>query len=150
MSFVVFQHDDLGDNNVLLELDASWCSIRLSGARAMAKAIGDNNKLIGLNLANNSFANDTLPILIESLKRNVILTELNLEGNQIFSRYDSRIREKPTILINGEESLLFKFLVAAGTNQSLKRFHVTNDRRLVFSIASRRSSWERTIWTNDA
>lgn len=128
MSFRVFQHNDLGDNNVLLELDASWCSIRLSGARAMAKAIGDNNKLIGLNLSNNSFANDTLPILNESLKRNLVLIELNFEGNHFVSRYDSKIREKPTILINGEESLLFKFLVSAGTNQSLKRFRVNEKR----------------------
>lgn len=145
----LFRHDDLGDNNVLLELDASWCSIRLSGARAMAKAIGDNNKLIVLNVSNNSFANDTLPILTESLKRNLILNELNLEGNHLFLRYESKIREKSSILITGEESSLFKFFVSAGTNQSLKRLRVTREetkiRRSMFSFCF---SWAKIIWIN--
>lgn len=128
--------DHLGDNNVLIELDASWCSIRLSGARAMAKAIGDNNKLLALNLSNNSFSNDTLAILADSLKRNVILLDLSFEGNHFFCRYDTRIREKPSLLTTGEESLLFKFLVAAGTNQSLKKLGVSRGVQIVRSFSS--------------
>jgi hypothetical protein len=114
----------LGDNNVLLHLDVSWCSIRLLGARALAKAIGDNNKLIALDLSNNSFTNETIEHLTNSLTRNMILCDLNLSGNQIFCRYDGRIKSDPSILIIGKESLVYKMLVAAATNQSLKIFRV--------------------------
>lgn len=90
----------------------------------MAKAIGDNNKLLSLNIANNSFTNETVDILIESLTRNVILVELNLEGNHISCRFDSRIHHDPSILIIGKEALCYRLLVAAATNQSLKRLLV--------------------------
>ncbi|CAF4272632.1 unnamed protein product, partial [Rotaria magnacalcarata] len=61
----------LVDNHVLLNLDISWCSIRLLGAKALAKAIGDNNKLVSLNLSSNSFTNDTLELITQSLSRNM-------------------------------------------------------------------------------
>ncbi|CAF0797887.1 unnamed protein product [Rotaria sordida] len=114
----------LSDNSTLLNLDVSWCSIRLMGARALAEAIGSNNKLISLNLSNNSFINDTVEFLTNSLTRNMTLNILNLSGNQIFCRYDTRIKEDPSILITGKESFIYKMFVAAATNQALKIFQI--------------------------
>ncbi|CAF1323806.1 unnamed protein product [Rotaria sp. Silwood1] len=114
----------LRENNILLNLDISWCSIRLKGTRALAEAIGENNKLISLDLSNNSFANDTVELLTNSLTRNMILNILNLSGNQIFCRYDTKIKEDPSILIIGKESLVYKMFVAAATNQALKIFQI--------------------------
>lgn len=94
------------------------------GARAIAKAIGDNNKLTTFNLSNNSFANDSVEILTNSLTRNMILKELNLTGNEIFCRYDTRINNDPSILIIGKEAIVYRMLVAAATNQSLTIFRV--------------------------
>jgi len=94
------------------------------GARALAKAIGDNNKLISLDLSNNSFTNDTIEFLTNSLIRNMILKDLNLFGNEIFSRYDIKIRDDPSILLVGKEAFIYKMLVAAATNQALKIFRV--------------------------
>jgi Ran GTPase-activating protein (RanGAP) involved in mRNA processing and transport len=94
------------------------------GARALAKSIGDNNKLLSLNLSNNSFTNDTIEILTNSLTRNITLKDLNLSGNEIFCRYDTRIKADPSILVVGKEALVYKMFIAAATNQSLKIFHV--------------------------
>ena len=114
----------IGDNNVLLNLDVSWCSIRLLGARALAKAIGDNNKLLSLNLSNNSFTNDTVEHLTNSLTRNMMLKDLNLSSNEIFCRYDKRIKDDPSIVIIGKEAIVYRLFIAAATNQSLKIFRV--------------------------
>lgn len=94
------------------------------GARAIAKAIGDNNKLISLDLSNNSFTNDTVEILTNSLTRNMILKDLNLFGNEIFCRFDTRIKNDPSVLIIGKEAMIYRLFVAAATNQSLKIFRV--------------------------
>jgi len=94
------------------------------GARALAKAIGDNNRLISLDLSNNSFTNDTIGFLTNSLTRNMVLNDLNLSGNQLCCRYNTRIKEKPSILITGREALVYKMLAAAMTNQVLKIFRV--------------------------
>ncbi len=113
-----------GDNNIVVNLNVSWCSIRLMGARALAKAIGDNNKLATLNLSNNSFANDTVEHLTNSLTRNSVLKDLNLSSNEFFCRYDTRAKDDPSILIIGKEALIYKMLVAASTNQALEIFRV--------------------------
>lgn len=113
-----------GDNSTLLNLDMSWCSIRLTGAKAIAKAIGDNNRLLTLDLSHNSFTNDTLELFTQSLSRNMILCELNLRENQFVCRFDATIKETPTLLITGKENQLYKMLVAAGTSQALKIFRV--------------------------
>jgi hypothetical protein len=113
-----------GDNNILLNLDISWCSIRLSGTHALAEAIGDNNKLLSLDLSNNSFGNDSLDKLTSSLSRNMILNFLNLSENQIFSRYTTQIKEDPSILLVGSESSVYKLFVAVAASQALKQFHV--------------------------
>jgi hypothetical protein len=94
------------------------------GARALAKAIGDNNKLATLNLSNNSFANDTVEHLTNSLTRNSVLKDLNLSSNEFFCRYDTRAKDDPSILIIGKEALIYKMLVAASTNQALEIFRV--------------------------
>lgn len=90
----------------------------------MAKAIGDNNKLISLDLSYNSFTNDTIDLITHSLTRNVILCELNLCGNQLVCRFDMTVKENPAILITGKDSQLYKMIVAAATNQTLKIFGV--------------------------
>ena len=107
----------------------SWCSIRLAGAKAMAKSIGDNNRLLALNLFHNSFTNETIDLIANSLSRNMVLSELNLRENQFISRYDATVKETPSILITGKDCQLYKMLVAAATNQTLKIFHVTKKRR---------------------
>ncbi|CAF3594160.1 unnamed protein product [Rotaria socialis] len=112
----------LVDNHVLLNLDISWCSIRLLGAKALAKAIGDNNKLVSLNLSSNSFTNDTIELITQSLSRNMTLYDLNLHGNQFICRYDMKFKENPSDLTTGKESQIYKMMVAAATNQSLKTF----------------------------
>lgn len=99
------------------------------GARALAKSIGDNNKLLKLDLSNNSFMNDTVEQLTESLTRNMTLKEFNLASNEFFCRYDTRIKEDPSILLIGKEAIIYRMFVAAATNQSLKIFRV----RLIFS-----------------
>lgn len=114
----------IADNNVLINLDASWCSFRLMGTRTLAKAIGDNNKLLKLDLSNNSFMNDTVEQLTESLTRNMILQELSLASNEFFCRYDTRIRSDPSILLVGKEAIIYRLLVAVSTNQALKIFRV--------------------------
>ncbi|CAF3366478.1 unnamed protein product [Rotaria sp. Silwood1] len=114
----------LTDNNFLLNFDISWCSIRLMGAKALAKAIGDNNKLISLDLSYNSFTNDTIESLTTSLTRNMSLCELNLHGNQFICRYDATIKENPSLLITGKDSQIYKMLISAATNQSLKIFRL--------------------------
>ena len=90
------------------------------GARALAKSIGDNNKLLKLNLSNNSFTNDTLEYLTDSLTRNLILKHLNLSSNEFFCRYDTRIINDPSILIIGKEALIYKMFLTAATNQTLQ------------------------------
>jgi hypothetical protein len=52
------------------------------------------------------------------------LCELNLSGNQLISRYDGTIKENPLVLITGKDCQLYKMIVAAATNQSLKIFRV--------------------------
>lgn len=94
------------------------------GARALAKAIGDNNKLQMLDLSNNSFANDVLELLTNSLTRNVILTELNLTGNEIFCRFTTMIKEDPSIILIGKAANVYRLFIAAATNQALKIFRV--------------------------
>ena len=105
-------------------MDLSWCSIRLRGAKALAKSIGDNNKLISLDLSHNSFANDTIELIKNSLTRNTTLYELNLCDNQFVCRYNGSIKENPLILINGIESQMYKMIQSASTNQGLKIFQV--------------------------
>jgi hypothetical protein len=102
------------------------------GARAIAKAIGDNNKLLKLNLSHNSFANDTIEHITNSLTRNSVLKDLDLSSNEFFSRYDTRIRDDPTILIVGKEAFIYKMFVAATTNQALKIFRVNTHISHVF------------------
>lgn len=102
----------------------SWCSIRLAGAKAMSKAIGDNNQLLSLDLSNNSFTNETLELITQSLSRNMMLCELNLRGNQFIIRFNATVKENPTSLITGKENQLYKMLVTAATNQTLKIFRV--------------------------
>jgi hypothetical protein len=63
-------------------------------------------------------------LLTTSLTRNLVLNELNLSGNQIFCRYDTRIKSDPSILIIGKEALVYKLFLAAATNQALKIFRV--------------------------
>lgn len=109
-----------------MSLDISWCSIRLTGAKALAKAIGDNNKLMSLDLSHNSFTNDTIELITNSLTRNVTLNELNLSGNQLICRYNGAVDENPLILTTGKDCQLYKMIVAAATNQSLKIFRVKN------------------------
>ena len=113
-----------GENNIVLHLDLSWCSIRLTGAKALAKSIGDNAKLLSLDLSHNSFTNDTIDLLANSLKNNTTLSELNLRGNQLICRFDQTIKDNPLSLVNGKDSLLFKLLQAAATNSALKIFRV--------------------------
>ena len=108
----------------MLKLNASWCSIRLLGARALAKALGDNSKLTTLDLSNNSFTNDTVEHLTNSLARNLVLKELNLVANEFFCRYDTRIRDDPSIVIVGKEAMIYRMLVTAATNQALEIFRV--------------------------
>lgn len=117
----------------------SWCSIRLTGAKAMAKAIGDNNKLLTLDLSHNSFTNDTLELITQSLSRNMMLCELNLRGNQFISRFDATVKDNPTMLITGKENQLYKMIVAAAINQTLKIFRVMKNKSfyliLMFSFS---------------
>ncbi len=105
------------------------------GARALAKSIGDNNKLQSLDLSNNSFTNETVEILTNSLINNLTLKELNLLGNEIFCRYDTRIKNDPSILIIGKEALIYKMFIAATTNQSLKIFRVKEIKYLFMIIS---------------
>lgn len=113
----------------------SWCSIRLAGAKAMAKAIGDNNRLLTLDLSHNSFTNETIDLITQSLSRNMMLCELNLRGNQFINRSDATIKENPTLLITGKENQLYKMIVAAATNQTLKIFRVRK-RNPIFPFSS--------------
>jgi hypothetical protein len=113
-----------GDNHVLVNFDASWCSIRLMGAKAMAKAIGENNRLASLDLSHNSFTNDTLVSITSSLTTNTALSELNLRGSHFISRYEGPVKENPDSLITGKNSQIYDMLLAAATNQSLKIFRV--------------------------
>ena len=121
----------------------------------MAKAIGDNNKLLSLNISNNSFTNETVEVLIDSLTRNLILVELNLEGNHISCRYDTRIRHDPSILLIGKEAVCYRFLVAAATNQSLKRLRVTilssmhSMSVLLLGFSDRKEPLGRTLYQTD-
>jgi Ran GTPase-activating protein (RanGAP) involved in mRNA processing and transport len=94
------------------------------GARALAKAIGDNNKLFKLDLSNNSFTNDTVEHLTNSLIQNLVLKDLNLSSNEFFCRYDTKIKDDPSILIVGKEAFIYKMFVAAATNQALQIFQV--------------------------
>lgn len=133
------------DNHVLLNLDISWCSIRLTGAKALAKAIGDNNKLISIDLSSNSFSNDTVELLTTSLTRNMTLCELNLHGNQFFSRYEIQLKENPSTLTTGKDCQIYKMLVAASTNHTLKILRVNNIKQnnkciLIFILFFVRSS----------
>jgi hypothetical protein len=98
------------------------------GAKALAKAIGDNSKLISLDLSHNSFTNDTVESITSSLARNTTLCELNLRGNQLISRYDGTVKENPSILITGKESQIYKMIVAAATNQSLQILRVEKEK----------------------
>lgn len=138
----------LADNNIVLHLDLSWCSIRLAGARALAKAIGDNNKLQVLDLSNNSLTNDAVDILTNSLTRNMILKELNLTGNEIFCRFETKVKEDPSIILIGKEAMVYRLFVAAATNQALKIFRVIIfwEKNLIFSLFP---SWEKIISTPD-
>jgi hypothetical protein len=52
------------------------------------------------------------------------LCELNLRGNQLVSRYDGTVKQTPSILITGKDCQLYKMIVAAATNHSLKIFRV--------------------------
>ena len=72
----------------LTELDVSWCGICSSSALILAKALGGNQTLRTLNLAFNCFGangadDDIMLTLCNSLKRDDMLTELNLSHNQI-------------------------------------------------------------------
>ena len=115
---------ELGENDILVNLDMSWCSIRLAGAKELAEAIGENSGLISLNLSNNSFTNDTIELLTNSLARNITLCELDLSDNQFICRYDVAVKANPRILLTGNGSELYKMIVSALTNQSLKILRV--------------------------
>lgn len=114
----------LGENNTIVDLDISWCSVRLTGTTALAKAMGDNNHLRKLNLSNNRFSNETLEILIRSVQRNVILEEIDLSSNQFIIRFEPSYEKNPAPIITGSESLLYKLFLVASTNQNLKIFRV--------------------------
>lgn len=101
----------------------------MTGAKAIAKAIGDNNRLLSLDLSHNSFTNDTIVLLTNSLKSNMILNELNLRENQFICRFDTTIKENPLNLINGKDALLFKLIHAAATNPPLKIFRVRKTKK---------------------
>jgi hypothetical protein len=88
-------------------------------------------------LSHNSFINDTVESITRSLTRNTTLCELNLRDNQIISRYDGTIKENPNKLITGEASQIYKMIVVAATNQSLKIFRVKN---IYLKIKSKESS----------
>jgi hypothetical protein len=108
-------------------LDLSWCSIRLLGAKAIAKSIGDNNRLVSLNLSHNRFNNETLDTFAGAFARNMALHELNLRGNELTSRYDRLATQKRSIK-NGNQinDPLYHMLVAALTNHTLKVIRVGN------------------------
>ena len=108
----------------MLHLDVSWCCIRLAGAKAIAKAIGDNNGLISLDLSYNSFTNDTLPLFTQSFTKNNTLHELNLRGNQLINRYDPTNKDMTKALTTGVQSQLCKMLAAASTNHAMKIIRV--------------------------
>jgi hypothetical protein len=61
-----------------------------------------------------------------------MLCELNLSGNQLISRFDVKIKENPKILVTGKDSQLYKMIVAAATNQSLKIFRVKKKKFLIY------------------
>lgn len=90
------------------------------------KSIGDNNKLLSLNLSFNSLTNHIAETLADSISHNQALLELNLEGNKISCRYEKEIEDHKNVLINGSESFVFRILKAALTNQSLKKFRVAS------------------------
>ena len=117
-------HPSLDENTVLQHLDASWCGIRLAGAKAMAKAIGTNVRLSSLNLAFNSVANDTVGMLTRSLRRNCTLHELDLRGNQLIGQYNAAIEKSPATLVTGKQSELFQLIVAGATNRALRILRV--------------------------
>jgi len=94
------------------------------GAKAMAKAIGENNRLASLDLSYNSFTNDTLVSITSSLTTNTALSELNLRGSHFISRYEGPVKENPDSLITGKNCQIYDMLLAAATNQSLKIFRV--------------------------
>lgn len=96
------------------------------GAKAVAKAIGDNNHLRSIDLSNNSFTNETLEIFSQSFHRNLTLEGLNLCANKFISRYEFTFEKYPMELINGKESAFYKMLLAASTNQNLKSLRVRN------------------------
>ena len=112
------------------------------GARALAKAIGENTKLISLDLSSNSFTNDTVEILTNSLTQNKNLNILNLSGNQIFCRYDTKIKEDSSSLIVGREAIIYRMLTAAATSQGLKILKVErkDGGRLLMKSASTKKS----------
>lgn len=112
------------ENLILVNFDVSWCSIRLAGAKAMAKAIGENSRLETLDLSHNSFTNDTLVSIKSSLETNTTLHELNLRGSHFISRYEGPVKENPDILISGKDSQIYDMLVTAAKNQSLKSLRV--------------------------
>jgi hypothetical protein len=104
------------------------------GARAIAKSIGDNNKLLSLDLSHNSFTNDTIEFLTNSLTHNLTLKNLNLSGNEIFCSYETKIKDDPSILIIGKEAILYKMFVIAATNQGLKIFRVMKKEILFIAL----------------
>ena len=117
----------LDENTVLQHLDASWCGIRLAGAKAMSKAIGANVRLASLNLSFNSFANDTIGMITRSLRRNCTLRELDLRGNQLIGQYDAAIEKNPAAMVTGKHSELFQLIVAGATNHALRILRVRVD-----------------------
>lgn len=58
-----------------------------------------------------------------------MLNELNLCGNQLICRYDGIVDENPSILITGKDCQLYKMIVAAATNQSLKILRVNKKKK---------------------
>lgn len=77
-----------------------------------------------MNLSHNGFGNEIVDKLTNSLSRNMTLNYLNLSGNEFFARFNTQIREDPSILIIGKESSVYKMLAAAATSQALRKFHV--------------------------
>ena len=102
----------------------SWCCIRLAGAKAIAKALSDNNGLISLDISYNSFTNDTLPLFAQSFEKNNTLEELNFRGNQLINRFDVNNKDMVKYLTTGVQSQLYKMLVAASTNHTMKIIRV--------------------------
>ena len=90
----------------------------------MAKAIAENNRLEILDLSYNSFTNQTVPSITNSLTSNSALSELNLRGSHFISRYDSAVKENPDLITTGKNCQIYDMLVAAATNQALKLLRV--------------------------